>query len=85
MDATGAVTAAAVSASVGNGFDEAAREAAMKMHFEPAEIDGKPAAIRIEYVMHFRPALPVDGGARSRCGNRRRGRDGTAAASPRFD
>src|SRR6185503_18182433 len=63
LDAGGLVTAAEVTRPAGNGFDEAA--AAREMEFTPAEIDGKPAAIRIEYVLHFRPRLerPGDAGA----------------------
>jgi TonB family protein len=54
IDAKGLVTAVKVTRPAGQGFDEAAEAAAADMEFEPAEIDGKPAAIRIEYVMHFR-------------------------------
>ncbi len=61
IDAKGLVTAVVVTRPAGNGFDEAAQEAARAMRFEPAEIDGKPGAIRIEYVMHFRPNVrPVE-------------------------
>jgi TonB family protein len=56
--ADGRVTAVAVTGPAGQGFDEAAEEAAREMEFEPAEIDGEPGAIRIEYVMRFRPPLP---------------------------
>jgi TonB family protein len=55
IDADGAVTAVVVTAPGGQGFDEAAEAAARAMTFEPAEIDGRPAAIRIAYVMRFRP------------------------------
>jgi TonB family protein len=53
LDAAGHVTAVAVIKPAGHGFDEAARDAAYRMAFAPAEIDGQPGAIRIEYVMHF--------------------------------
>jgi TonB family protein len=63
LDAAGVVTAARVTQPAGNGFDEAATAAALAMEFTPAEIDGKPAAIRIEYVLHFRPHVEAaDGG-----------------------
>src|SRR5215468_4096155 len=38
---------------VGDGFDEAAVAAAMQYVFEPAEIDGAPAAIAVETAIHF--------------------------------
>ena len=54
IDATGTVTAAVVEgAPVGHGFDEAAIAAALKFGFEPAHIDGAPAAIRIRFVYRF--------------------------------
>ncbi|MEZ4224369.1 MAG: TonB-dependent receptor [Polyangiaceae bacterium] len=53
VDAKGAVTAAEVVEPGGNGFDEAAREAAMKFEFEPATRDGKPIAARILYKYSF--------------------------------
>jgi TonB family protein len=53
----GLVTNVAVSKGAGNGFDEAAVAAARQMEFTPAEIDGKPAAIRIEYTIHFQPKV----------------------------
>ena len=59
LDAEGNVTAVAVTRPAGNGFDEAASEAALQFRFEPAEVDDKPSAIRIEYVLHFRPKLDV--------------------------
>jgi TonB family protein len=37
----------------GHGFDEAAIEAVMKFQFTPAEVDGAPAAIELEYIYHF--------------------------------
>src|SRR5688500_711601 len=59
LDAEGNVTAVAVTVPAGNGFDEAAREAALQFRFEPAEVDGKPSPIRIEYVQHFKPKLDI--------------------------
>lgn len=55
----------------GHGFDEAALEAVRAFEFEPAEVDGKPAAVTIEYVYHFRllkmekaAPVPAQAGAR---------------------
>jgi len=53
----GRVTAVAVATSAGHGFDEAAAAAARQMEFTPAEVDGKPSAIRIEYTIHFTPRM----------------------------
>jgi TonB family protein len=53
IDDSGLVTAVDVVTPVGDGFDEAAVAAAMQYIFEPAEIDGKPAAITVETVIHF--------------------------------
>ncbi len=53
IDATGAVDQVAVSQSAGPAFDAAATQAARQFAFEPAEIDGKPAAIRILYRYEF--------------------------------
>ncbi|MDB4962094.1 MAG: TonB family protein [Myxococcales bacterium] len=53
IDASGIVTAVEVIEKVGDGFDEAAIAAAMQYVFEPAEIDGKPAPISVETVIHF--------------------------------
>src|SRR4051812_41962416 len=55
IGADGKVTKVTVPKPVGQGFDEAARDAVMQYLFSPAEIDGKPAAIRIEYTLHFMP------------------------------
>ncbi len=59
IDAEGNVTQVQVTRPAGHGFDEAATEAAGRLVFSPAEIDGKPAAIRIEYVFHFKPVTAV--------------------------
>jgi TonB family protein len=53
IDATGMVTSVDVVTPVGDGFDEAAIAAAMQYVFEPAEIDGVPAPITVETVIHF--------------------------------
>ncbi|HVZ75059.1 MAG TPA: TonB family protein [Polyangia bacterium] len=67
IDATGHVSRVVITKPAGHGFDEAAQAAVMKYLFSPAEIDGKPGAIRIEYTLHFVPkvvpvATDVDGG-----------------------
>ncbi len=53
IDADGVVTQVDVVTPQGDGFDEAAVAAAMQYVFEPAEIDGKPAAITVETTIHF--------------------------------
>src|SRR5690348_10465373 len=53
IDATGVVTDVDVLAPVGDGFDEAAKAAALQYVFEPAEIDGVPAAIQVETPINF--------------------------------
>ena len=66
LDATGRVTAVEVPRPVGNGFDEAAKAAMRLYRFSPAEIDGKPAPIRIEYTLRFVPKtvpVPAQGAA----------------------
>ena len=57
IDPDGRVAAAVVTTPAGHGFDEAATAAATAMEFSPAEVDGKPAKIRIAYVLHFRPEV----------------------------
>jgi TonB family protein len=58
IDETGKVTQAEVTRSAGPEFDAAAREAVLGLVFSPAEVDGKPAPVRIEYVYHFVPKPP---------------------------
>ena len=58
IDETGKVTQAEVTRSAGPGFDTVAREAVLGLVFSPAEVDGKPAPVRIEYVYHFEPRPP---------------------------
>jgi TonB family protein len=55
IDATGKVTDVGVTAPVGNGFDEAAVEAARKFVFEPARRGGQaiPARIKYRYVFEL--------------------------------
>src|SRR5262249_29487653 len=48
IDASGIVTSVDVLEPVGDGFDEAAKAAALQYVFEPAEIDGKPGEIAVE-------------------------------------
>ena len=63
IDADGRVTAVAVKTAAGHGFDEAAAAAAREMEFFPAEVDGKPSPIRIEYTIHFQPrTIATDAG-----------------------
>ena len=64
IDALGAVTNAVVTQPAGQGFDESALAAARTLEFEPAEIDGRPGAIRISFTLRFRPpGGTVDGGS----------------------
>jgi TonB family protein len=60
IDATGKVTDVRAAAPVGNGFDEAAVEAARKFVFEPARRGDRamPARIRYRYVFEL-PAAPA--------------------------
>jgi TonB family protein len=65
---TGAVTDVQVLEPAGSGFDEAAVEAVRQFQFEPAEVDGVPAPVRIQYAYQFvwreEPvAAAADGGA----------------------
>lgn len=53
IGADGSVLDAEVVALAGHGFDEAALEAVRRFRFSPAEIDGVPAAVRIEYRYRF--------------------------------
>ncbi len=49
----GRVGAVKVVGSAGPEFDEAAVAAAKQLEFTPAEFDGKPAPVRIQYTSHF--------------------------------
>ncbi len=53
LSAEGQVQDARIVKPGGNGFDEAALAAAKRLRFSPAEIDGKPAAVTIEYRFRF--------------------------------
>jgi TonB family protein len=53
ISATGEVTRAVVLTPAGHGFDEAALEAVLHFHFSPAEVAGKPSAVRIQYGYDF--------------------------------
>lgn len=63
ISATGAVDAAEVLQSAGTAFDAAAIEAVKGFVFEPAELDDKPAPIRIQYRYDFvlKEAVPTTG------------------------
>jgi len=60
LSASGEVTEAVVTGPAGHGFDEAALEAARRLRFSPAEIDGEPAEVRIEYRFTFSLAPPPE-------------------------
>ncbi len=57
IDATGAVTQVELPEPRGDAFDEAARAAASRYRFRPAEFDGVPGPIVVETVIHFRRAV----------------------------
>jgi TonB family protein len=68
IDGAGHVAKVEITKPAGHGFDEAAQAAVSHYLFSPAEIDGKPGPIRIEYTLHFEPkvvpaAQDADGGA----------------------
>ncbi len=56
--ADGSVRTAEVVEPVGQGFDEAAREAALRFRFSPAKRDGEPVAARIHFTYEFRLPPP---------------------------
>lgn len=58
----GAATDVQVLEPAGHGFDEAAVAAVRQFRFSPAEVDGVPAPVQIEYVYHFTLEAPVDAG-----------------------
>jgi TonB family protein len=60
IDESGQVAQAEVTRSAGPEFDAAAHEAVLRLRFSPAEVDGKPAPVRIEYVYHFVPRPPPE-------------------------
>jgi TonB family protein len=53
IDEKGQVSDAQVVTPVGDGFDEAALAAVRRFQFTPAEVDGAPAPIQIQYVYNF--------------------------------
>lgn len=53
ISATGTVDRATISESGGSAFDAAAVAAAQRFVFEPAEIDGKPAPVKVLYRYEF--------------------------------
>jgi len=53
IGADGSVPDAEVLEAVGHGFDEAALAAVKRFRFSPAELDGTPAAVQVEYTYHF--------------------------------
>ena len=53
IDEKGKVTHVEVAKPAGDGFDEAALEAARQFEFEPGEYQGKPVPVRITYRYHF--------------------------------
>ena len=53
ISAAGKVELVSVQQSAGSAFDEAAIKAAQQFVFEPAELDGKPAPVRITYRYEF--------------------------------
>lgn len=59
VDAAGTVTAARLARPAGQGFDEAALEAGRRLVFSPAEIDGKPSAVTLEYRFRFDAPPPA--------------------------
>lgn len=61
--AGGNVADAVVTGPAGHGFDEAAVAAVKQFTFTPAEVDGAPAPIQIEYVYHFTLEVPDAGAA----------------------
>ncbi|MBX5481447.1 MAG: TonB-dependent receptor [Myxococcaceae bacterium] len=62
IGADGSVTDVQVLEPAGHGFDEAAVAAVKQFQFSPAEVDGVPAPVQIEYVYNFRFTLPPDAG-----------------------
>jgi TonB family protein len=53
VSAEGNVLDARILLPAGNGFDEAALEAARRLRFSPAEVDGKASAVTLEYRFRF--------------------------------
>ncbi len=60
--ADGSVPDVKVTEPAGHGFDEAAVAAVKAFTFTPAEVDGVPSAIAVEYVYHFTLQVAADAG-----------------------
>ncbi len=58
LDEQGAVSRAEVRAATHPAFAAAALQAATRLRFSPAEVDGQPSAIRLEYRYVFAPPPP---------------------------
>ena len=56
IDADGKVREVGIVRSGGRAFDDAAVQAARRFAFEPAEVNGRPAAVKIRYAYSFTPA-----------------------------
>jgi vitamin B12 transporter len=56
IDASGQVTGVQILEPAGHGFDEAAREAALRLRFDPAKRDGAPIPSRIRFPYAFKLA-----------------------------
>jgi vitamin B12 transporter len=63
LDEQGTVTEAEVLEPAGHGFDEAARDAALRFRFEPAKRNGVPTPSRIAYSYEFRLPPAAEPGA----------------------
>lgn len=61
IDTHGAVSDAEVVEPAGHGFDEAARQAALRFRFVPAKRDGVPIIATIRYPYRFEPPPPKAG------------------------
>lgn len=59
IDATGAVTSTELVTPLHPVLDASALEAAGRLLFSPAEVDGEPAPISIDYTFHFDPTPPA--------------------------
>lgn len=58
ISADGTLSDVTLAEPVGHGFDEAALAAVRQFVFTPAEVDGVPAPVQVEYVYHFTLAAP---------------------------
>ena len=61
--ADGTVAEAVVTGAAGDGFDEAAVSAVKRFRFSPAEVDGVPAPIQVDYLYNFELRPVADAGA----------------------